>query len=207
MRITKLSPQRRNSRRVSVFLDGKYSFSLDEKTVAALGLVVGTEVDARQLDRALHEDELQRAKDYALLLLSYRARTEHELRKRLVRKRFRPGVATEAVARLKELRLVDDGKFAQDYVRERMTLGQRGARMVRLELTRLGVSRQDIDRALGEAPDELEAAREVVRRLSTRYRELEPAVRKRRLYAALGRRGFAPDTVRAALETVEDEPG
>jgi len=205
MRITKLSPQRRNSRRISVFLDGKYSFSLDDKTAAALGLAVGAEIEPADLDRVLDADELQRAKDYALLLLSYRARTEYELVKRLSRKEFRPRIVAAAVGRLKELRLVDDAKFARDYAQDRVRLGQRGRRMVELELTRLGVSREDVARALEESPDEVGAARDVVRRLDARYRGLDPSVRRRRLYAALGRRGFSLDTVREVLATPEDE--
>ncbi len=205
MRITRLKPQRRDSRRVSVFLDGAYSFSLDNKTATRLGLRVGMDVKPQDLDRILYEGELQRAKDYALLLLSYRARTVHELQSRLLRRKFRPEVATAAVGRLVELKLVDDAQFARDFVRDRIALGRRGKRLVHLELIRFGVSEEDIARAMEQAPDECESARELVKKYRTRYAKLEPRTRKQRLYALLARRGFSPDTISEALELSESE--
>jgi regulatory protein len=205
MKITRLSPQRRNPERVSVFLDGRFSFGLHQDTITRLGLREGMELGSTDVDELLHQDELRRAKEYALLLLSYRARTEHELHKRLTRKGFRPAVAVEAVDRLKQLKLVDDTKFARDFMADRVKIGHKGKRIAHLELIKLGVSREDARQALDNAPDELEAAREVISKYRSRYARLEPAVRRRRLYAALSRRGFPYDVIKQALNLPEDD--
>jgi len=210
MKITGLKPQRRNSRRVSVYLDGAYNFSLDAKTVSELGLCVGMEVAPGDLDRISYEERLRRAKEYALLLLSYRARSSYEIHSRLKRKKFEPEVIDAALGRLLELRLVDDRQFAKDYARDRVQLGKRGKRLVHLELIRLGVPKEDIEPALEQAPSEVESARGLVKKLRVRYAKLEPAVRKRRIVAALGRRGYSYDTIRDALDQVgadDDEGG
>jgi len=91
MKITALQPQKRNKRRVSVFLDGTFLFGLSSETVGALGLRVGREVDRAELDRIAHEEQLHEARQYAFLLLSYKARTTSELKQRLARKGFSPG--------------------------------------------------------------------------------------------------------------------
>ena len=205
MKITRLSPQRRNPERVSVFVDGRFSFGLHQDTVTRLGLREGMELTSGELDDLLHQDELRRAKEYALLLLSYRARTEHELHKRLTTKGFRPGIAVEAVDRLKQLKLIDDARFARDFIADRVRIGHKGKRIAHLELIKLGVSREDARQALDDAPSELEAAREVVSKYRSRYARLEPAVRRRRLYAALSRRGFPYDVIKQALDLPEED--
>ena len=204
MKVTRLKPQRRNSRRYSVFLDGTYSFSLDQETIIALGLKPGIDLEPADVEHITHEEKLRRAKDYALLLLSYRARTVKELCDRLKRKKFEPDIIDAAINRLKELKLLDDNKFARDYVEDRIKLRHKGKWVVRGELLKLGISKEQIEQALAQAPDELEPAQELVHKYRSRHAGLEPEVRKRRLYALLARRGFSPDTIREALKLPEN---
>lgn len=205
MKITRIKPQQRSSSRYSVFLDGAYSFSLDAKTVTALGLAPGAELSEADVKRILHGEQLRKAKEYAVLLLSYRARTDHELRERLERREFPPDIITEAMDRLAELKLVDDTRYAHDFARDRVEIGKKGKWRIRGELIKRGVDRKEIDRALEQAPDELKAARELVTKYRPRYARLEPDVGRRRLYALLVRRGFSVDTIREALSLPETD--
>jgi regulatory protein len=204
MKITRLEPQRRSKRRVSVFLDGAYSFSLDEKTVSRLGLAPGAELGTDDVERIVRDEQLSRAKEYAALLLSYRARTEKEMQERLARKGFAPDITAAAMARLRELRLLDDEQYAKDFTRDRVTIGKKGRWNVRGELLKRGVARPAIDAALADAPDELAVARELAAKYRARHARLEEDVLRRRVYAMLARRGFAPDAIRRALDLPED---
>ncbi|MBM3316168.1 hypothetical protein FJY71_10120, partial [candidate division WOR-3 bacterium] len=197
--------QQRNPKRVSVFLDGAFAFGVHQETVERLGLAVGQEVDRAELDRLLQEEELRKCRDYALLLLSYRARTRAELKQRLVRKGFAPDIAGATVERLAELKLVDDEKFAAAFTQDRITIGHKGKWRVRGELIKRGVGRQEIEEALKSAPDETQAARELVEQYAKRYARLEPEVRRRRLFALLSRRGFGLDTIRQVTGEHEAE--
>ncbi len=154
--------------------------------------------------RILHDEQLRKAKEYATLLLSYRARTDHELRDRLEHRKFPPDIVTEAMDRLMELKLVDDTRYAHDFARDRVEIGKKGKWRIRGELIKRGVDRKEIDQALEQAPDELKAARELVLKYRPRYTRLEPDVGRRRLYALLVRRGFSVDTIREALTTPEE---
>jgi regulatory protein len=205
VRITALEPQVRNKRRVSVFLDGNFLFGLSAETVGALGLRVGREVDRADLDRIAHEEQLHAARQYAFLLLSYKARTTSELKQRLGRKGFSPDIVSSTLQRLAELKMVDDAGFARRFAEDRINIGHKGKWRVRGELLKRGVDRKQIDEAISEAPDETAAAKEVAAKYVSRNRRLEPDVLRRRLYALLARRGFSPDTIRRAinLEDVE----
>jgi regulatory protein len=205
MKITALQPQRRNKRRVSVFLDGTFLFGLSSETVGALGLRVGREVDRAELDRIAHEEQMHEARQYAFLLLSYKARTTSELTQRLTRKGFSPDIVSRTLQRLAELKMVDDAGFARRFAEDRIAIGHKGKWRVRGELLKRGLDRQQIDAAIEQAPDETAAAREVAEKYVSRNRRLEPGVLKRRLYALLARRGFSPDTIRTVTGVRSDE--
>jgi regulatory protein len=205
MKITALQPQKRNKRRVSVFLDGTFLFGLSSETVGALGLHVGREVDRAELDRIAREEQLHAARQYAFLLLSYKARTTNELTQRLTRKGFSPDIVSHTLQRLAELKMVDDAGFARRFAEDRIAIGHKGKWRVRGELLKRGLDRQQIDAALEQAPDETAAAREVAEKYLSRNKRLEPAVLKRRLYALLARRGFSPDTIQRAMNAPDLE--
>ena len=207
MKITALQPQKRNKRRVSVFLDGAFLFGLSSETVGVLGLRVGREVDRAELDRIAHEEQLHAARQYAFLLLSYKARTTSELTQRLTRKGFSPDIVSHTLQRLAELKMVDDAGFARRFAEDRIAIGHKGKWRVRGELLKRGIDRHQIDAALEQAPDETAAAREVAEKYLSRNRRLEPDVLKRRLYALLARRGFSPDTIQRVMRVDTDGTG
>jgi regulatory protein len=197
VKITALQPQIRNKRRVSVFLDGDFLFGLSTETVG--------EVDRADLDRIAFEEQLHAARQYAFLLLSYKARTTSELKQRLGRKGFSPDIVSRTLERLAELKMVDDAGFARRFAEDRITIGHKGKWRVRGELLKRGIDRKQIDAAMAEAPDEVAAAKEVAAKYLSRNRRLEPDVLKRRLYALLARRGFSPDTIRQATNIDDAE--
>ena len=57
--------------------------------------------------------EAERVREYALLLLSYRERTEKEMTERLGRKGFPPAAVAATVADCRRLGLIDDERFAR----------------------------------------------------------------------------------------------
>src|SRR5919204_1423088 len=158
--VTAIQPQRqRGGRRVNVFVDGRYAFSL-ERDLADL-VRVGQPISELKTAELLHQDEQARAFETALAFLSYRPRSEREIRDRLARKDV-PGPIVEAVIeRLKGLKLVDDREFARYWVEQRQTHRPRGARLLRLELRRKGIDAEMSSEVLEqseESEDPAEAA-------------------------------------------------
>ena len=207
MKITALQPQRRSSKRVSVFVDGEFLFGVSVDAVAAAGLRVGAEVVQADIDRIAREEQRHEALNYAFLLLSYKARTTVELDRRLVRKGFSPDIIKPTIERLAELKMVDDADFARRFAEDRVSIGHRGKRRVYSELLKRGLERRQIDAAIGNAPDETAGAREVAAKFRRQNSRLAPEVLRRRLYGFLARRGFGPDTIRQVIgDTGTDVP-
>ncbi len=152
--------------------------------------------------------EAEKARDYALLLLSYRERTEKEMAERLKRKGFPPAAVAAAVADCQRLGLIDDERFARLFVQERARLNPRSARLIGAELGRKGVSGEVAARALLAefVPGrEEEMAADLARRAAFRLRGIDPEAARRRLWAYLARRGFSPEQIAAAVKTAAEE--
>ncbi|MEO0077565.1 MAG: regulatory protein RecX, partial [candidate division WOR-3 bacterium] len=169
----------------------------------AFGLKPGLEFSSTELDRIARAEQLLEARNYAFLLLSYKARTTAELTQRLTRKGFPADIVHSTIERLAELRMVDDEGYARQFVQDRITIGHKGRWRVRQELTKRGVSQEHLEAALAQAPDEVAAAQAVAGKYLERNRQLEPAVLRRRLYALLARRGFSPDTIQRVINEPE----
>lgn len=199
--VTRLERQKRRRRRVSVFLDDEYAFSLEELTAAALHLgQFLSEDDIRELRR---RDEVCRAQERALRLLEVRPRSRFELEQRLRRAGFEQAAVEEALGRLERVELVDDDAFAQFWVEQRLTFRPRSRRALRYELRRQGVSDEAAEAAL-EGVDDAEAAAALVQKhLSRRDPGRGPESLREELYTLLQRRGFGYGTAKEVLNDLD----
>jgi regulatory protein len=142
--------------------------------------------------------------DKALELLSFRARSESELERRLVRAGHSPSAAASALRRCRELGYVDDRAFALAHVRDRLRLRPKGRRALRSELLRKGVDGDLAEAAIDEAfaeggLDEIDLARRLADKRVKALGNLETEVARRRLGGYLVRRGFPPPVVRSVV--------
>jgi regulatory protein len=142
------------------------------------------------------------ALDAGLRLLSIRAHSRAELKRKLGRRGHEAGEIEAAVARLIELGYLDDTSFARSLVRRRGAL--RGPLALSAELAARGVDRALADAAVAEfdPTSQLASATRLAERLYARkavagYREMLDVVGSR-----LHRRGFSATVVRAACRAV-----
>lgn len=194
--ITALEVQKRNKKRVNVFVDGEFAFSLSLDDAARLRKGQSlSEADAQTLQKG---DSVKRAVDSAARLLTTRPRSEHEIRRKLEEHENPPAVIDAAVEKLTELGYVDDHAFASFWVQQRSANKPLSPQALRYELRQKGVSDPIIAEVLGDVnPDEsaARAARARVARLrgSTRrdFRE--------NISGFLLRRGFQFSVVKVVI--------
>jgi regulatory protein len=127
---------------------------------------------------------------YGLRLLTFRARSERELRQRFQQRGAQPELIDGTIAHLRSGGLIDDRAFAQQWVESRRRSAPRGDRLLQQELARKGVPSEAIDQALSGSVDELALARTAAaKKARALAAEPEPAF-VRKLTAFLLRRGF-----------------
>jgi regulatory protein len=88
---------------------------------------------------------------YGLRLLTYRPRSEREVRQRFGQRGAPAELVDAVVERLREVGLVDDAAFAQAWVDSRRRASPRGDRLLRAELAGKGVARQVVADTLEES--------------------------------------------------------
>jgi regulatory protein len=207
MKITSIQPQRHHPERVNVHVDGEFRFALAQEILLRAALRTGDAVTEARICELESEDQRWKAREAALNLLSFRARSATELRRRLRRKEFPEEVVDACVDELVERGMVDDSAFAEMFVRDRVRFRPKGRRRMVQELRAKGVDAETADEAVGEVMEreeisELDLAREAVSKWSRRQGE-DPLRARRRLYGFLARRGFGGEVVRQILEEVE----
>ncbi|MCK4368323.1 MAG: RecX family transcriptional regulator [Dehalococcoidales bacterium] len=204
-KVTAISEGRRG-KRVNVFLDGKFAFSLEAEVAVREGLGVGQELSEGDIEALAGADLFQRCLNAALHYLGYRPRSEAELRQRLHRRGFDGDNVETAIARLKEQGLVDDLAFAQFWKDNRQSFSPRSQWLTRSELRQKGVAKDIIDQVVADVDDEDSAYRAAM----SRARSLPTADYqsfRRRLGEYLKRRGFGYGVISHTVQQVWQEIG
>ena len=204
-KITAIKAQRRNTERVSLFLDGEFAFGLAR--VLAGFLQVGQVLDEEKIARLQADDELESAYLRAINFLSYRPRSSAEIRRNL-RKYEVPELCIEpTVDRLAKNGFVNDQDFAQTWVENRNSFRPRGARALRSELRQKGISDEVIQSTLDEMVDEEKlvylAGIKKARQLNNRSLEWQSF--RKKLADFLARRGFSYGVISPILSQLWEE--
>lgn len=201
-KITALKAQKRNPKRVNVYLDGRYAFSL--AAIEAAKLRRGQVLSDEDIERLEERDSFEKARNRALRFLSYRPRSEAEVRRYLRDKGVTSAVEEEIIERLTRAKLLDDVAFARYWVENRERFKPRGVRMLRYELRQKGVDDKTIAQALADL-DEKESAYRAATQRGRRLAHLDQVSFRRKLSAYLQRRGFPYRVVNPAVERVWQE--
>jgi regulatory protein len=198
--ITKIDVQRRNPKRRSVFIDGKFAFGLDEEVLYKSGLKKGESLTQQRIEEITEEERKKEAKDVALKFLSFSRRTEKQVKEKLQKKGFEEKTIKATIDKLKKFDLINDLEFATSWVKDRLAFKPRGKRLLKQELWKKGIKKDIIEHVTEKlCQNEDKSALELVEKIKKRYKNLEPKVAKRRMYNLLLRRGFSYEISRQAL--------
>lgn len=194
MKITAIKQQVKRNDRYSIYVDGKYSFSLSEGDLIKSGLRKNQEVNEAELDHFKDDSRLGKLYEKTLNLLSYRQRSEWELRDYLRRKKQDDNDIEKTLSKLSENGYVDDRRFAKSWVETRRLLKPMSQKRLRLELRQKRIADDIIDEILAEdETNELDVLKEIIERKAKRYPD------KQKLMQYLARQGFSYDNIKSAL--------
>ena len=201
-KITAIEPQKRDPNRVNVHLDGNYAFGLARITAA--WLKVGQELGEDKIASLQVQDDRERAYQQAMLFLSYRPRSESEIRQNLNKHEFSQDVIEQTLERLRESRLADDGQFARAWVENRNTFRPRSRRALQIELRQKGLSDEATQSAL-ESLDEEALAYAAGLKKALRLPSEEWSEFRKKLSGHLARRGFPHAVVASVVSRIWNE--
>lgn len=154
----------------------------------------------------MSKSQFDRGLSFALRLLSYCARSEHELHNRLRRKGFSEEIVKQIIVKLKEYGYIDDMEFARQWIEARCRLKPCGSYRLARELREKGVSNDIIFHALAEfernySLDELCLTAAV--RFCEKRTFADSCEKLRKVRAFLMRRGFSHETISRCLRQLD----
>ncbi len=183
--ITDLKQGVKNPNRVNVFVDGKFSFSLDVSQVVDFHIKKGMEISVEQLDEYKKASEFGKLYQRTLEWVLLRPRSERETNDYLYKKlrmsssgrssrpssrgsslRPRsncgcpsediPELSNKIITRLTSKGYLDDRKFSELYVENRVVKKGISRKRLTMELMKKGISAEIIDDVLDVRNDEEE---------------------------------------------------
>ena len=146
---------------------------------------------------------IRRAHQAALRYLTYRPHSEAEIRTRLL-KRFPPTTVEQVLDNFLRQNLVDDAKFAIQWVRSRDAHHPRSSWAIKRELLNKGIDSNVAKKAMEGVNDE-ETAYRLGMQQAQRMARVDLQTFRRRLLSYLKRRGFADSLSRKTISRLSDE--
>lgn len=140
-------------------------------------------------------------------LLKFRGRSEKEIRDHLQSKKAPLEIIEKIITYCKDLKFIDDEKFAVDWVRSRLTYRLKSKKIIKLELIKKGIEPEIIEKVLGDsgknenANTDLDLAKKLVQHRLSRYINLPRQEIYQKLGGFLSRRGFDWETIKQAIDS------
>jgi regulatory protein len=201
-KITAIEVQKRTPNRVNIYLDGEFAFGLAR--IVAAWLRVGQELSEEKIEQLQVEEARERAFQQAMLFLSYRDRSESEIRQNLRKHEIPEPVIEQTLARLKQDGLANDHQFARSWVENRSAFRPRSRRMLAMELRQKGLADEAISSAT-EGMDDEALAYEAAQKRAPRLKDLEWNEFRKKLSDFLGRRGFSYSVIAPVVTRIWNE--
>lgn len=190
---------------ICIYADGTLMMRVAKKHFSKLPLKAGDEFEPAEYADSVAAVQFNDAYEFALTCLDFSQRSSGELIKKLVSRGYVRPAAEAAVAKLNEVGIVDDTRYARR-IAENGTRKNVGIYAMKRKLMAKGFNEEDTESALEALDDtqQLAACRATADKYRSKYAALPAREARMKLSQALARRGFAWDTISNVLDN-EDE--
>lgn len=196
MKITSIKQQLKNPERVSVFVDGKYEFSLSLDELVREKLKkeqVLSEADLKKYKKMSQDGKLR---SRSLEWLLGRPHSTREFRDYLRKKQAEAELVEALINEFSTKGYLDDAKFASWFAQRRASK-RKSKRLIRTELLQKGITGEALEAALAsDEINEAEALAELVKKKQSQSRYKDDPTK---LAKYLTSQGFSYDLVRQTL--------
>lgn len=138
--------------------------------------------------------------------LSYRPRSEKEVRDYLKKKKADNLITERIIQSLKLSKFLDDNEFTKWWIEQRSKIKPKALRVIRLELKQKGIGKDLIDRILEEKDfefvSEYDKAVSLAQKKADRLKNEDPKKRYEKLARFLASKGFDWETIKEVIDRV-----
>ena len=200
--ITAIETQKKNPKRVNIFLDGEFGFGLSKMLAAYLK--IGQELSNEKIEQLTIDDQLEKASQSALHFISFRPRSIAEVRRNLAAKDIPIKVIETTIERLINTSFLDDRSFACQWVENRNEFRPRSKMALKMELKVKNISEEIIESVLADINEEKLAYR-AAKKYSHRLENYDQFSFRKKLSSFLARRGFSYGNINPVVDLIWNE--
>lgn len=199
--ITKIEVQKRNKSRVNVYVNEDFLFACSAEIIYNYGLKSGEKIDIDKIKTIIEEDNYIKCKNDALHSIEKTYKTEKQVIDKLLTKGYEKSTIDKTILFLKEYNFLDDSKFVDMYVKEK--LSSQGRNKIKYSLLQKGINESIIKEKLENIDKEKEE--DSLEKLGmSKYQQLiKREDDNRKIYKKLGdylmRRGYPWQDVKSFL--------
>ena len=149
-------------------------------------------------------DNFDKLYQKALFFLSFRPRSEKEIRDYLKKKKSDEQSTEKIIQRLKESKFINDKDFANWFIEQRTIIKPKAQRIIKIELKRKGIDNDLIEQLLIETPStDLAKAKKLAEKRIQRYsKEIDRKKVFEKMARYLASKGFDYDVIKEVIDQV-----
>ncbi|MGB4270226.1 MAG: regulatory protein RecX [Spirochaetota bacterium] len=193
-------------RYIRITLDTGECIRVDNASVPSGLLRRGAVIDIEAYNHLKEESMLFECKEKALYYISIRSRTEHDIKKYLMKKGFDKTTISRVLQYLTERGLINDYEYAVHYiqsVREHKVIGNK---MLEKKLFEKGVDKGIIKKAIRKTEDKEPDIERVYQLALKKYNQVkEKSNAKVKVVAFLQQRGFSWEVIKKVMKRFGDD--
>jgi len=215
--VSDIQPQKKDPKRVNIFLDGKFAFGISLESKVVNQLKIGGWVSDPLVQKLILNDQVERLYDKAIKFLSFRPRSEKEVRDNLLQKLFKTAESDEekknfaksvdtVVNKLKKLGQIDDRAFANWWYEQRVRFKKISPRLIKAELLKKGIEKDLVEEVVQlTLSDQLNLAKEAAKKKADSLQKFETKVFREKLGRYLASKGFDWDVIKKVVDTLSQK--
>ncbi len=150
-------------------------------------------------------DEFGKFYNKALKFLSYRPRSEKEIRDKLKSKKASDSMIQIILTKLKDQKFVNDEEFTKWWIEQRITFKPRSVRLIKMELKQKGIGQELIDSTFDNLQltiNDLESAKKLIQKRLNKYKNLSREEKFQKVSRFLASKGFNYDVIKEIFKEI-----
>lgn len=204
--LTSIIPQKKQTTRFSLFVDGLFLIGISADTLLTSGLSKGDTLTPNLYENLLQSEQSANIKNYLLTLIGNREHATQELLTKAIKKGFPSENIKKIITQFEINGWVDNNRFAKLFIADKYRLQKWGPLKIKQALQKKGISRNIYEPLLLKISSDNELGKQckflVLKRKARFLRETDLMKRKQKILFYLSSKGYPPDCIFSVIDEI-----
>ncbi|MBM7642027.1 recombination regulator RecX [Streptococcus loxodontisalivarius] len=202
MKITKIEKKKRL---YLLEIDETEKLYVTEDTIVRYFLSKGMTLDDKTLEEIKNFAQYSHGKNLALYYISFKQRTEKEVKDYLFQHEIEARIIYKVLDNLREDKWLDDQKYAESFINQNLSTGDKGPHVLSQKLLEKGISKEIITQVLGDNDFENLLEKQAKKLLKKYSHKLPARALKDKVAQSLQNKGFHYTDIQGYLNQLDIE--